>query len=106
MAVNQWKVTEDGLESIGQQSENFIEMERISQRTIRDGIEYYDWPLHMAIKSWVDIEDFIIAFERALEAWEDKEGEPINQEMLEKSYIKARELAGLRPHRPSKVLPD
>src|SRR5687767_12653315 len=106
MTVNQWKVTEDGLESVGQQSKNFIEMERISHLTVRDGIEYYDWPLHMAIKSWVDIEAFIIAFEAALEAWEYKKGAPINQEMLARSFSKARELAGLRPKRTSKVLPD
>ena len=96
MTASQWKVTEFGLESVGQQSENFIEMEKVSQVTKRDGIEYYEWPLHMAMKSWVDIENFIIVFERALEAYEEKVGAPIDQTLLSNSFSKARELANLR----------
>ena len=96
MTASQWKVTEFGLESVGQQSENFIEMERVSQLIEREGVEYYEWPLHMAMKSWVDIEDFLIVFEKTLEAYEEKVGAPINQTLLSNSFSKARELASLR----------
>lgn len=93
----QWKLTEDGLESAGQPSENFIEMGRVPQLTTRDGVEYYLWPVHMAEKSWVNIEDFLITFVRALEAYEESKGAPINQTTLANSFSKARELAGQRP---------
>ncbi len=96
LTASQWKLTEFGFESVGQQSENFVEMERVSQLTERDGVNYYEWPLHMAIKSWVDIEDFIIVFERALEAYEEKKGAQINQAILSNSFKKTRELASLR----------
>ncbi|MEO7859012.1 MAG: hypothetical protein ABIU05_01000 [Nitrospirales bacterium] len=106
MTVNQWKVSEDGLEVAGEPFEYFIEMAKISRLTERNGIQYYEWPLHMAIKQWVDIEAFLTAFEKALEALEDKEGAPINQKALANSFSKARELASLRPKTSGKVMPD
>lgn len=104
MTVNQWKVTEDGLEATGQSFEYLIEWVKISRLTERNGIQYYEWPLHMAEKSWVEIEAFIAAFEKALEDYEDKEGAPINQTALLNSFSKAREVASLRP--TPKLMPD
>ena len=43
-----------------------IEAHRLLEITKREAHEYYDWPVHMAEKSWVDIDVFIEAFLVAL----------------------------------------
>jgi hypothetical protein len=96
---HQWKVTEEGLESIGQQSENFIEAKRLGQLTDRKDSRYYEWPLHFAEKTWVDIEAFLVVFCKALEIHRAEIDPPINLELLSESSAEARRIAnqGLVP---------
>lgn len=63
----QWKVTKHGLESIDERSDYSIEAKRLGEMVDRGDGDHYDWPIHMAEKTWVDIDLFIDAFVKALE---------------------------------------
>jgi hypothetical protein len=60
---HQWRVTAYGVESVEPaptyelSADQLLESERAG---------YYDWPVHMAEKTWIDIEAFIEAFVNAL----------------------------------------
>ena len=67
---SQWQVEEDGMgvtEASGQPGFR-IDAERLTDTTDRgpDGI-FYDWPVQMAEKEWVNYAGFIQAFEKALD---------------------------------------
>lgn len=55
----QWRVASEGLECEGY----LIEKARLNAR--RDGL--YEWPQQVCTKEWVDFDDFIAAFEAAVE---------------------------------------
>lgn len=64
--INQnWAVTEHGIESLAVVRYE-IPADRIGE--LRDGCDAYDWPLHLAEKTWVALHDFLEAFEFALRA--------------------------------------
>ncbi len=64
---HQWKVTDYGVESVKPAPTYHFYAERLlEERGAGDG-EYYDWPAHMAEKSWVDIRAFNEAFAKAIE---------------------------------------
>ena len=63
---HQWAVTEDGIESIKPGFTYPIEAHRLLERHGVGEGKLYDWPVHMAKKTWVDIEAFIDAFSGAL----------------------------------------
>ena len=87
----QWRVTSWGLESISPRTNSnyWIEAEWLDRITTRSEDPLYDWPLHMAEKSWVDIEDFIAAFRQAL-IRHAKKIRPIDPDILEASFGAAR----------------
>lgn len=60
-----WKILDDGLEGPG---EYFIEASRLGER--HRG--FLDWPLHMAEKGWVNVEDFCAAFRAAVERFKPR----------------------------------
>ena len=100
----QWEVTEFGLEAIpGSKPKSIdgitvsyeIEAERLAETTDRERA-YYDWPVHMAEKTWVDIEAFIEAFANALDIHKMRYQDGIDLGMLEASYRKARQIAAGR----------
>lgn len=70
--------------------------ERLAETTERDGVSYYDWPVHMASKTWVDIDAFIEAFSKALEIHAGRYSERIDPDMLDASYEYARRIARQR----------
>jgi hypothetical protein len=53
--------------------------------------ELYDWPIHMAEKTWVDIEAFIEAFKEGLRLHAAKLGRA-DAKILEASFAKARQI--------------
>lgn len=63
----QWRVTDRNLESIDPQSEYVIPLTEILKIRDTGSAKFYDWPLQMSEKSWVDIEAFIAAFMFALD---------------------------------------
>lgn len=84
---SQWLVTHEGLEAIADSLGYWIDMDRMAQETTRSGIRYYDWPIHLAEKEWVDRALFIEAFVHALRFYARQNGEPIDEAMLGRSCI-------------------
>ncbi len=64
---DQWAVPLDGLEKKTDGADvYFIEAERLLDTGGIGGGRYYDWPLHMAQKDWVDLNAFEAVFRRSL----------------------------------------
>jgi hypothetical protein len=55
--------------------------------------EMYDWPIHLAEKTWVDIEAFVQAFTQAIEIHKGKYKGNVDRKMLSTSIGQARALA-------------
>jgi hypothetical protein len=55
---HQWRVTAYGVESIEPAPTYELSAERFLETNMT---EFYDWPVHMAEKNWIDIEAFIHA---------------------------------------------
>lgn len=63
---NQWAVTSLGLESRPPAPPyRILAAELLSVRDDGDG-PYYEWPVDLALKTWVDIETFVEAFVQAI----------------------------------------
>jgi hypothetical protein len=93
---HQWAVTEDGLESIKPLTPYLIEANRLlDRRGVGEG-KFYDWPIQLAKKSWVDIEAFIEAFSRALELHAGKYEGKVDPDVLRASISEARREAEKR----------
>jgi hypothetical protein len=94
MFVNsQWVVTDYGIEAIGQSPLYQIESRRLVETTRRGAETYYNWPLHLAEKSWVEIELFIDAYAMALAEHAGKYRSMINPKMLDRTFALARHIA-------------
>jgi hypothetical protein len=84
-ANRQWRVTDYGIESVHPPAPDyFVEKSRLSE---------LDWPEHMAEKTWVDIEAFIEAYEKALELHKGQYSGTITPEKLTASIKEARRVA-------------
>jgi hypothetical protein len=89
-ANNDWEVADDGLASLDA-VDYFIERHRLCElRPGRQKEGIASWPLQMADKSWVKIEPFLEAYQKALELLEPKGLEAVN---LPLSLEIAREMA-------------
>ncbi len=57
----QWRVTDEGLETTATKGEHVL---RIAKTELARGSSdvYASWPVHMAQKAWVDLDDFVKAF--------------------------------------------
>jgi hypothetical protein len=64
----QWAVTSYGVETVkpGAPYHYHFTADRLLESRNGEG-QHYDWPVHIAEKTWVDIEAFIEVFEKALE---------------------------------------
>lgn len=89
----QWSVSEGWLETVEPEAPYEIELERIFHTTNRGSQTLYDWPVHMAEKSWVDVSLFNEAFEVALRHHSKASGTPIDETMLSDSLAEARRIA-------------
>ena len=85
----QWAVTEWGLEAArpGAPCEYFIPAHRLLERSHG---ELYDWPLHLAEKTWIDMDAFNEAFAEALEHHKGKYRGNVDKNMLLASIDCAR----------------
>jgi hypothetical protein len=91
---NQWKVTDYGMEGAGEYSWYHFNAERLVEDQNNDNRgRYYDWPLHMAEKTWIDIEAFISAFEEALKIHKARLPQPVDPTILRASLDLARKIA-------------
>lgn len=86
-ANSQWAVTAYGLECLERGAPYAAEGSRMNET--RPGSDLYDWPLHMAEKSWVDIEAFIQAFETALHRFCPKD---FDEKLFARTATQARQL--------------
>lgn len=82
---SQWAVTEYGLETVAPEARYEIEASRLTETTKRGDDTFYEWPVHLAEKEWVDLGAFIQAFEKALELHKDRYSLNLDTEMLEAS---------------------
>lgn len=89
---NQWQVTNSWVETKRPEAPYHFAVTRLAETTERSGRIYYDWPLHLAEKEWVDLEAFIEAFSQAMKLCAGKYSPPLDQEMLEASIQYARKL--------------
>lgn len=89
----QWAVTDYGVESIRPAPSYPFEAKRLTETTKRENGTFYDWPVHMAEKTWVDTEAFLEAFERALELHKGRYSPAVDLAMLEASKNEARRIA-------------
>jgi|GEM_PF-1722693 len=67
-----------------------IKPTRVFDEVDRAGVQYYEWPVHMAQKTWVDIEQFIEVFEAAIRSEAERSGKSIDRTMLQRSFQYAR----------------
>jgi hypothetical protein len=89
----QWAVTDYGVETVeGDRGvpPYHIEESRLTETASRPNGIFYDWPVHMARKAWVDIEAFTEAFDKALELHKGRYSPEADQDMLEASIAEAR----------------
>ncbi|MBX3496620.1 MAG: hypothetical protein KF769_10290 [Parvibaculum sp.] len=89
----QWVVQEDGIcpdEGLPQYD---IEISRVFETTQRGDHTFYDWPVHMAEKTWVDARLFNEAFDRAIHHYSNVSGVPVDKDMLRASFAEALRIA-------------
>jgi len=92
----QWQVTDYGMESVRKNAPYYhFNAERLLEMEGAGTGKLYDWPLHMAEKTWVDIEAFIDAFKQAVRIHASKLGK-VDSAVLERSFAKARQIASMR----------
>lgn len=58
--------------------------------------KFYDWPVHMAEKTWVDVTAFNEAFVKALELHKGKYKPSVDPELLKASLAEAHREAARR----------
>ena len=85
----QWIVEEDGMGPVETLPPYDIAIERVFEITKRGDKTFYDWPVHMAEKTWVEAPLFNAAFDRAIRHYSKASGQPIDESMLRASYEEA-----------------
>ena len=87
---SQWKLTTYGIECIAPVLYE-IPKSRLLETTERNGQTYYDWPIHMAGKEWVEPAAFNAAFRAAVAQFAPK---GFDAAMLERSFEYAKSRLG------------
>jgi len=100
---HQWSVTDYGVESVRPGAPHHYHFEKSRLLEARDhGDELYNWPIHMAEKSWIDIEAFNEAFVKALDLHAGSYPGTVDKSTLEMSLELSRREAAKRRRSPSK----
>jgi hypothetical protein len=86
----QWAVTDYGVESVKPAPSYNFTAERLVETADYGAGDLYSWLVHMAEKTWVDIEAFIEAFTKALELHANKYSPRVDPDLLLKSLTQAR----------------
>lgn len=81
----QWAVTDAGLHSI-EPYQYEIPAERLLE-TANDSTKLYDWPYHMAEKTWIDMAAFEEAFRKATEVHAGKYKGLVDPALLDESFV-------------------
>lgn len=89
----QWKVLDDGVESKDGFPPYDFAIDRVFETTTRGTKMFYDWPVHMAEKTWVDLPLFNEAFEQAVRFYASESTEPVDEAMLRASYDESYRIA-------------
>ena len=84
-----WLVEDDGMSTIWPLAPYNIDLGRVFETTKRGSQTFYDWPVHIAEKTWVNASLFNDAFDRAIHHYSAISGESIDQAMLDASYAQA-----------------
>ena len=86
---HQWEVTKYGLEARKPEAPYEIKASRLVEATTRANGEFYDWPVHMAEKNWVDLNAFVEAFQEAIRAHSGRYSPPVDHTKLDASVNEA-----------------
>ena len=86
---DQWVVLDDGMGPVETLPPYDIAMDRVFELTKRGAKQFYDWPVHMAEKTWVNVELFNEAFDYAIRYYAKVSGVPIDEDMLKASYTES-----------------
>jgi len=91
-ANHQWAVTDWGLQSTrpGAPYKYNIAAKRLLERAGAGGGVFYDWPVHMIGKNWIDFESFMDAYLSAIETHEGKYEGKVDRELMDKSVEEAK----------------
>lgn len=86
---DQWVVNDDGLQSVtpGAPYEYYIAAERLLEKAGAGQGKFYDWPVHVCGKTWVDKPAFIEAYRKAVEV---HQADRVDPDLLEKSIAAVR----------------
>jgi hypothetical protein len=92
---SQWSVTELGIESATPiiVPSMLIDASKLLQTRTGDAATFYEWPLHMAEKSWVDVEAFNEAYLSAVQHHAEKLA-VVDRGMMAASLAEARRIGG------------
>lgn len=93
---HQWSVTDYGVEAVKPAPYYHFDKSRLLETGNRGDESYYDWPLQLAEKTWVDIEAFLEAFVKALELHAGSFLGKVDEEKLSKSLARALKEASRR----------
>lgn len=93
---SQWAVTKSALKTVKPEVPYEIDISRLTETTNRSGTTYYDWPLHLAEKEWVQMAAFIEAFKKALDVHRGKYQPALDREMLDRSIAESQRMRARR----------
>lgn len=85
----QWRVTHQGVECVDRSY--FIDKKRLFEMR-RDTGDLYDWPIHMAEKPWVDLDEFLAAWQIAVALHARELRKTLDINILTKTLRTAREV--------------
>jgi hypothetical protein len=88
----QWAVTDWGLQSIrpGAPYNYNIAANRLLERAGSGGGRFYDWPVHVIMKNWVDFESFMDAYLNAIETHKGKYPGEVDRKLMDETVEEAR----------------
>lgn len=91
----QWRVTSKGMESLDPSHPYSIRLRLLDNvERPRPLGKVYDPPIHLAQKSWVDIDAFLDAYDHALDMLAGQLKHPVDEALLAKTFGIARKVAG------------
>jgi hypothetical protein len=88
---HQWQVTNNGLETVAELIDSHIPHSRLLNLRTAGSELLYEWPLHMAEKTWLDYGAFEEAYRMALQ--HPSRPADFNSDCLEKSINKGRAIS-------------
>lgn len=88
----QWVATDWGMETVESAAHYEIEAERLTETTTRMDKVFYDWPVHMQEKTWINFGAFEEAFRKALQLHAGKYEPALDSALLDRSFAEAHRM--------------